>query len=353
MVKPDKILFYLILAGFIALQPLCLPAPGFRKVSAKALPAPQRTTAMDIINAVNGLRASQGLAPYSVDAGLMEYAQQHADYQASIDNSTHTHSNGSTAWDVGLEENIAAGDNTMLTAEYAVFVIWQDPIHLKPMVGFVNGAAGAGVARNGSTTYFTFNVRPAGTPVRGGSGVPDPNSTPTPFIPIAPLVTATPRADGTIWHEVGYGQTLWEIARAYGVEADALCGLNSMEAGCTEIYAGVRLLIRWKGPTPSPQAGGTTPAPVETGSPGEPAATRPADAAAAQIATSGPAGPEASPTAAIQAVEIAPTGDSGADAGKPAGGPGAVELLLAGLLILAGGALLALVAVARAKGSGL
>jgi hypothetical protein len=305
--------------------------------------APRFETPMDIIAAVNAFRASQGLAPYTVDQNLMAYAQSHAEYEASIGASSHTHSDGSTAWSIGLEENIAEGDSGLLTPEYAVYTIWQDPIHLKPMIGFVNGSAGAGVATVGGKTYYTFNVRPAGAPVTQGNRANiDPNVTATPVPPIVPLVTATPRSDGTIWHEVGYGQTLWSIANAYGVNVDSLCGLNSMEAGCTQIYAGVRLLIRWKGPTPSPAPTSDEPEAAGAFDSDRGFPVTPTDNGFAAIALAVPSSPTPSPIVplALTGTPVSPLGEAG---------PGSLELLAAGLLIAAGGVLLAIVVLGRSR----
>jgi hypothetical protein len=330
--------------------------------------AAAQSEALQLIAAVNAFRASQGLAPYGIDAGLMDYALGHAQYMASIQTATHTHSDGSTAWALGLEENIATGGTGFLTPDYAVYTIWQDPVHLRPMAGFVDGVAGAGVASDGKDTYYAFNVRPAGAPARPGTGLPatsaDPG-TPTPYIPTAPLVTATPRGDGTIWHEVGYGQTLWAIARAYGVEEDALCGLNSMEAGCTEIYAGVRLLIRWKGPTPTPgaaipetagdrtPAGTGTPAGAGAGPGGLPALPTTTTAAVALAPGSQTADGEAASTAGAGTVpadrEAPPSGET---APRPGGEGRPVAPFAAGVLILAGGLLLAVMLVMLAAKRG-
>jgi LysM repeat protein len=204
----------------------------------------QGSTAYAIIEAVNALRLSRGLAPYEIDAGLMAYAQEHSDYQAAQHFSTHQHSDGTTSQQQGISENVASGDLCCLTPEFAVYTIWSDAIHMKTMVGFDSGYVGAGVADDGKTAYYTLNVRPgeAGSaPSSSGGSAQNPASSPEPYVPLA---TVTPQADGSIIHVVGYGQSLWAIAIAYGVKIDEIRQWNNLPADSTTITSGQKLLIR-------------------------------------------------------------------------------------------------------------
>jgi LysM repeat protein len=223
----------------------------------------------DIIAAVNSLRAARGLAPYQVDADLMAYAQQHSDYQANIDSSTHQHSDGSTSLSLGIQENVAAGDNNVLSVNAIVNQIWSDQVHMQTMVGNGSGFIGVGVASNGSTTYVTLNVRPGGDPAPA-QAVAAPQAANTPQA-IVPMVTNTPLADGTIVHIVGYGQSLWEIAISYGMTIDQIRGLNGLSGDSTSIFVGQRLIIRLAvSPTPTTLMTATlteTPTPSRTPSP--------------------------------------------------------------------------------------
>lgn len=239
---------------------LLIPAlTGLAVALRPAAAAPFSLSAQDVMAAVNELRRSQGLDAYTVDGGIAAYAQQHSEYQASIGQWTHTHSDGSSAGSRGYVENIAAGNADFLTAQAIVFEIWADAVHMKTMVGYSGGAAGVGVASSGGTVYVTLNVRagraapvptlPGGTP---GSGIV--------YTPIAlvPLSTATPKSNGAVIHEVGYGQSMWAIAVAYGVTGDRIRELNSMAPGQADIYAGQKLLIFPAGMfTPIPEASAT------------------------------------------------------------------------------------------------
>jgi LysM repeat protein len=59
--------------------------------------------------------------------------------------------------------------------------------------------------------------------------------------PILPRVTSTPLADGTVYHLVGYGQTLGTIAGMYGVTVQQLVDRNNVDPD--RIYAGQKLWI--------------------------------------------------------------------------------------------------------------
>jgi hypothetical protein len=217
--------------------------------------APHALTADEVMAAVNELRRSQGLELYSIDAGISAYAQEHSEYQARIDTSTHLHSDGQVSLAHGYVENVAGGDNGYLTADAIVYEIWNDPVHMRTMVGYESGAAGVGVASNDVTTFVTLNVRPGDSvaePTQPG-GTSGSGSANTP-IPLVPLITATMGPDGAIIHVVGYGQSLWAIAMAYGVTSARIRELNSMAPNDSAIWAGQWLLIVPAGlvtPTPA------------------------------------------------------------------------------------------------------
>lgn len=77
----------------------------------------------------------------------------------------------------------------------------------------------------------------AGSP-GGGAGVPA--ATP---VNIQPLQTAAPREDGSVVHEVQYGETLWTIAEAYGITLNQLLNLNGLTKEAV-ILPGDELVVR-------------------------------------------------------------------------------------------------------------
>jgi LysM repeat protein len=238
----------------------------------------QSITASEVLAAVNSLRASQGLAAYKSDGGLMAYAQEHAEYMLRIGQGTHQHSDGTSPQAHGYQENIASGTEGYLTVNFIVYTIWADPVHMRTMTGYSSGLAGVGVASNGKDVYVSLDVRPdGGATSSSGSNSTAPTGGVTPVPLIAPVITSTAQADRSVVHTVGFGQSLWQIAIAYGVKINEIRALNGLPADSTTIYEGQRLVIH--------PPGSVTPTNVITYSP-----------TFSQVKTSDTATPEPSPT---------------------------------------------------------
>lgn len=197
----------------------------------------QSETPYDLVNAVNALRASYGLEPYRIDPWLMAYAQEHSEHQAAIQSGTHLHSDGTTPKSMGLQENVAGGHYGVVTVAVVVYEIWVDWGHRHILIGYSTGDIGAGIAlSDNGQVYYTVDIRP-------GEEIEAIVSDATP-LSYAPLETNIPGEDCSIIHVVGYGQSLWSIAQAYGVTIDTIRNLNNMAGDSTIIQVGQKLLIQ-------------------------------------------------------------------------------------------------------------
>ena len=236
----------------LVLSALCLQ-PGAPVSAARLASSPS-----ELIAAVNALRASHGVAPLVPHPILMQTAQAQADFMAATGTITHTGPGGSSltqrllaagyplAGDLSLggirAENIIGGPG--LTAAQAVQAWMGDAPHQNTMLNPNYQHIGAGVSKNGETIYYVIDcAMPTGsgqqqpyTPeaLPGDSGISQ---------YIVPVTINTPNPDGSIIHEVQYGQSLWSIAIAYDTKIDRIRQLNNLAPGSTDIYPGQKLLI--------------------------------------------------------------------------------------------------------------
>jgi uncharacterized protein YkwD len=228
----------------------------------------QAGSASELINTVNSLRQSQGLAPYTVDSFLMGFAQSQSDYMASLGTWTHTRSDGSTAFDYGIKENVAMG--TGMSVSYCVYTVWSDAVHWNTMVGYATGSVGAGVTIKDGNVYYTLNVLPGNSVyTEPGEDESSDEDQVEPVRWIQQIVTSTPDEFGIITHTVQYGETLWTIAEAYGVPIDQILRNSGLSLGTTQVFEGQELIIQ----TASEPTG--TPSPTATDIPPTPTAIRP------------------------------------------------------------------------------
>ena len=65
------------------------------------------------------------------------------------------------------------------------------------------------------------------------------------------ILTSTPQPDGSIYHIVQAGESLWVISAAYGIPGSEIMVLNGNSPEASEVYIGDVLLIR-KANTPTP-----------------------------------------------------------------------------------------------------
>lgn len=214
----------------------------------------------DLINAVNALRASYGLVPYTISPILMAVAQSHADYMAATGTVSHTGLGGSTvterllaagyplAGDLSLggfrSENITSGTEAK-SAQDAVGGWTGDAPHLTTMISPALTEIGAGVSINNGRVYYVIDCALPTT-----DGLPQPAAaTVVANVPTAasggavimPVVLSTPNVDGDVIHEVKAGQSLWQIAIAYETKIEEIKRLNNLFTN--DIFPGEKLLI--------------------------------------------------------------------------------------------------------------
>ena len=269
-----KILISALLALFLLSFPL-----------SAALGAPQPApSGYDVIAAVNALRASYGLASYDIDPILMMAAQTQADYLASTPNfgSGHIGPGGTDAdaraialgfpYVQGLDINenwgiLREGE----PIESLILSGWSDALHMHTMLHDRGQLVGAGVAVSGEVAYVILDVAAywgdAGLTAQPTTLAYGANAGTQYAVSqyIAPVLTALPGSDGSIWHRVMSGQSLWMIAHHYNVEVERLRGINNMGESDT-IYIGQKILVQLP-QTPTPTSFATEAAPSTTEAP--------------------------------------------------------------------------------------
>jgi LysM repeat protein len=221
-----------------------------------------QTTASELIAAVNALRLSNGLPPYTVNSMLMQVAQDQANYMAASGKVAHrpglTQRILATGYPLAGDlsqggfraENITGGNKT---AGQAVQEWTGDALHTNTMLSPNLTEIGAGVAQAGGRYYLVIDCARPTTDGAPQAFTPNPGSSATesfgPSDFIVPISTSAPDENGLVYHDVQYGQTLWAIAIEYGVKIDEIRALNNL-GSTIEIYQGDRLLVR-KGAPPS------------------------------------------------------------------------------------------------------
>ena len=251
-----KLNIYLVFALLVSLVVI----PNERVFARPARLPSLQSSANDLIAEVNALRVANGLPPYTVSPILMGTAQAQANYMAAIGSVTHSGPGGiqltqrllaagyPLAGDLSLggfrAENITGGNKT---AAQAVQGWTGDAPHLNTMLSPDLTEIGAGVAKVGDRYYMVIDCARPTTDGQPQVYTPGPGdlvvgtSAPSDFI--VPITKSTPDANGMIYHEVQYGQTLWAIAIEYGVKIDDIRALNNL-GPTTDIYQGEKLLVK-------------------------------------------------------------------------------------------------------------
>jgi LysM repeat protein len=233
------------------------------KETALARPQANISSPSQLIDAVNNLRVSYGLAPLPVHPILMQSAQMQADYMAATGIITHARPSGTytqqlislgfpLAGDLSLggfrAENIISSNGPLVWD--GVPPAWQDAQHMNTMLSQNFTHIGAGVSQSGDRYYYAVDTAAAtgsgqqqesaqavltSAPAGGNesSGVSQ-------FM--VPVTVGTARPDGNVFHKVQYGQSLWSIAIAYGTTIKNIQALNNLGEDST-VYQGQELLV--------------------------------------------------------------------------------------------------------------
>jgi LysM repeat protein len=266
-----KYFLWFIAVAFLFLSYRLLPA---RKVSAHPSAQNVAPTPSQIIEAVNALRLAHGIAPLSVHPVLMQVAQ----YQAE-GGGGHWRPEGITLgqWLISLGYPLS-GDLSLdgyrsenwgfaQTAEEAITMWLSDDEHTNTMLSVNRSDIGAAVAVTDGSTYIIVietalqtnsgqqqsdaYVIMTGIPLTqaANSGMST-QAAKNGLLPqyIVPVAINTADADGNVYHDVKYGQTLWSIAIAYRTTIKQIQQLNSLVD--TIVRPGQHLLVM-KGATQS------------------------------------------------------------------------------------------------------
>jgi LysM repeat protein len=221
----------------------------------------QGGTNLEILNLVNDLRARNGLPPFVWDQRLASAAQNQANFMATNNVYSHNGVGGSTpqsrASAAGFPgratENIVGGTN--LTPGQGVVWWINSPIHLNTLLAPHYSHVGIATAYGFDQNFYALVAgAPQGFNAPAVPQVADDND---PLLaPVAPVVLAAPRDDGSIVHVVDSGQSFWVIAARYEIPLEQLYLFNNLNEDSV-ISPGDELIIRLADgqappPTPTP-----------------------------------------------------------------------------------------------------
>ena len=260
-----------VLRIFSVLALLAFSSRAF-SVQAKAPAAPRFASAYELIDAVNGLRARNGLPAYTVNSILMQTAQSQADYMASIGSVTHTGPGGASFSDRLIaagysfsfrSENIISGSPDASGWSLVTSSSWADAEHQHTMLSPDLREIGAGMAVSGGTAYYVIDCASPGG-ASAATAVPASTSAGGGGAATAVIVAPnTPKPDGSVSHIIQPGEALWSIAIAYKTTIAELKAINRLTSD--SIYPGDTLIIFLPKATQTPAPTATaTPIPTAT-----------------------------------------------------------------------------------------
>ena len=272
--------------------PLLLLTVGWnpsKEVSARPALSQEVTSAMQLIDAINGLRLANGRTPLSIHPILMQTAQGQADYMAATGQMTHQRPGGITytqqllslgfplAGDLSLgglrSENILVAPMYITWNE--IYGSWSDDLHMNTMLKPDYTSIGAGISQGADSYYYavdtaamTASGQMSNSAAAILTGVPNSKAEGEQLgisQYMVPVIRVTARPDGDVIHNVQYGQTLWSLAIAYGTTINSIRSLNNLGEETT-IYQGQVLLVQKAATQPPPPTETPIPSPTSIAS---------------------------------------------------------------------------------------
>ncbi len=229
------------------------------------------TSPSQLINAVNSLRLSNGLAALTVHPILNQSAQSQADYMAATGQITHARHGGSTftqqllALGFPLSGDLSLGgfraENILMDSNPIVWdgvpSAWQDEQHMNTMLSQNFTHIGAGISQNADGYYYAVDCAAA----TGSGQMQNSASAILTSVPagidqgvsqfMVPVVMVTALPNGDVFHKVQYGQSLWSIAIEYGTTIKNIQALNNLGEDSV-IQQGQELLVKKAATQPAP-----------------------------------------------------------------------------------------------------
>ncbi|MEM6283867.1 MAG: CAP domain-containing protein [Chloroflexota bacterium] len=235
-----------------------------------AAPRAHAQESAELLNRVNNLRTSLGLAPYSMNSALNAAAASHARWMAGTGQVSHTQPDGSTprtrAAAAGyrsqfVAENIYGGGNASVNVAWNFWV--NSGVHYRGLtnpnyqdvgIGIARGSGGGAyvmVFGNSSGSWNNQRISNTGSASAGeGAEAAAPPPPPSFVVGVDAL--------GNIMHEIQPGDTLGDIALLYGYswgDIPYMMEINELDdIGARELKVGAVMLV-------PPQDGTYTPTP--------------------------------------------------------------------------------------------
>ena len=239
------------LLSLLVFLPAMLLSPGAAVAAPSFAPLRQGSPG-EVVALINDYRGQNGLPAFTQDNTLMQLAQGHSDYQASIKQVTHGGPSGSTprerAYAAGYGDGQVIFISELVTGGFTqssqqAMEWWKNsPEHNSYLLSSNYFEIGIGVATDGENRYYY--TAELGNIANGSVYIPEDPSAPTsaPQAVMIPVVKAEPRENGSLVHIVRQGQALWTIAAVYEKTLDAVLALNNLTVN-SFIFPGDEIVI--------------------------------------------------------------------------------------------------------------